>query len=335
MKASEIPATVDLCRGDVVRVRSAADILATLDEHGQLEGLPFMPEMLRYCGNVVSVRARADKTCDTVTARGLRRMTGAVHLGDFRCDGSAHEGCQAGCLLFWKEEWLEGATGPADGQAPSRAEQQPTPAQLDALSVTTRAEKSEVQRFYCQATELPSATAPLPWWAASQYVRDVRTGNVGVRGLIYGLLIFLFNKYQGLSKRILPRRLHIRDAKWYPFIIGPRASTPRETLNLQSGELVEVKSREEIIQTLDPAGRNKGLSFDTEMLPYCGRRFRVLRRVERIIDEKSGRMQEMPRDCIVLAGVTCQAIYHRFCPRAIYPYWREIWLRRVEESTYG
>ena len=328
MKTNDISTAGGLRRGDVVRVRSPAAILATLDEQGQLEGLPFMPEMLRHCGNEVTVRARADKTCDTVTARGLRRMTGTVHLGDLRCDGSAHDRCQAGCLLFWKEEWLEGAIGSDDGQPPS-------PAELASLHGTTRSANSGGQRFYCQATELPRATSPLPWWAPSQYVRDVRTGNVGVRGLIYGLLIFLFNKYQGLSKRILPRRLHIRDAKWYPFIIGPRASTPRETLNLQSGELVEVKSREEIIQTLDPAGRNKGLSFDTEMLPYCGRRFRVLRRVERIIDEKSGRMQEMPRDCIVLAGVTCQAIYHRFCPRAIYPYWREIWLRRVEESTYG
>ena len=31
-----------------------------------------------------------------------------------RCDGSAHDGCQAGCLLFWKLAWLKAADAPAD-----------------------------------------------------------------------------------------------------------------------------------------------------------------------------------------------------------------------------
>ena len=36
--------------GDLIEVRSAAEILATLDERGELENLPFMPEMLKFCG---------------------------------------------------------------------------------------------------------------------------------------------------------------------------------------------------------------------------------------------------------------------------------------------
>jgi hypothetical protein len=313
-----------------------AEILATLDEHGRLDGLPFMPEMLRWCGQTVKVSARADKTCDTINFAGLRRMTGTVHLDDLRCDGSAHGGCQAGCLLFWKEEWLKPANGERIGAAAAAGgpidADAPTAQQVAALREATHAISSEGDRFVCQATELVGATTPLPWWTASQYVRDVRSGNIGLVRLAHGLLVFFFNKYQGLSKRVLPRWLRIRGGRWYPFIIGKLSSTPRQTLDLQPGELVEVKSRREILATLNAAGRNRGLSFDAEMLPYCGRRFRVLRRVERIIDEKTGRMRELPRDCIILAGVTCQAIYHRFCPRAIYPYWREIWLRRVEET---
>ena len=36
--------------------------------------------------------------------------------------------------------------------------------------------------------------------------------------------------------------------------------------------------------------------------------------------------------CDTIPGVVCicTADYHLFCPRSIYPYWREIWLRRVE-----
>jgi hypothetical protein len=92
---------------------------------------------------------------------------------------------------------------------------------------------------------------------------------------------------------------------------------------------VRVKSKKEIERTLDRGNRNRGLSFDSEFLPYCGREFIVRRRVERIIDEPSGRMIELHSDCLILDDVVCGARYHRFCPRQIYPYWREIWLTRV------
>ncbi len=105
--------------------------------------------------------------------------------------------------------------------------------------------------------------------------------------------------------------------------------TPSEKLDLQAGEWVTVKTRQEILATLDGRGRNRGMTFDVEMLPYCGRTFRVLRRVERIIDESSGRMIEPAGTAIVLEDVVCKARYRRSCPRSIFPYWREIWLRRL------
>ncbi len=97
----------ELRAGDVVRVRSEAEILATLDADGRLDGMPFMPEMLQQCGREVQVYRRADKTCDTIGPGPHRRLTGTVHLADLRCGGEAHGGCQAACLLFWKEAWLQ------------------------------------------------------------------------------------------------------------------------------------------------------------------------------------------------------------------------------------
>ena len=105
--------------------------------------------------------------------------------------------------------------------------------------------------------------------------------------------------------------------------------TPKETLDLQPGELVEVKSREEIFATLDRTGHNRGLRFDIEMLRYCGKQARVQRRVNRLIDEKTGKMVHIGGDCIVLDGFICAADFHQNCPRGIEEYWREIWLRRV------
>ena len=68
------------------------------------------------------------------------------------------------------------------------------------------------------------------------------------------------------------------------------------------------------------------------MVPYCGGTYQVLKRVNKILDERTGKMREMKGPCIVLDSVVCQSRYsgcRMFCPRAIYPYWREIWLERV------
>src|SRR4051812_48854491 len=93
-------ASLDLRAGDFVEVRSASEIMATLDERGTLDGMPFMPEMLRYCGQRLRVYKRADKTCDTVGRTGSRHMPDTVHLEGLRCDGASHGGCQAQCLLY-------------------------------------------------------------------------------------------------------------------------------------------------------------------------------------------------------------------------------------------
>src|SRR5689334_2093498 len=102
----------ELHAGDWVQVKSREEILATLDERGRLDALPFMPEMLQFCGKRFRVYKSAHKTCDTIETYKGRRMASAVHLEGLRCDGEAHGGCQAQCLLFWKEAWLVRAPDP-------------------------------------------------------------------------------------------------------------------------------------------------------------------------------------------------------------------------------
>src|SRR5262245_3067619 len=92
--------------GEWVEVRSKEEILCTLDRKGQLDGLPFMPNMFTYCGKHLRVYKRAHKTCDTVFPVRGRRMRNTVHL-ETRCDGEPYGGCQATCLIFWKEAWLK------------------------------------------------------------------------------------------------------------------------------------------------------------------------------------------------------------------------------------
>ncbi len=313
-------------------MRSAIEIAPTLDPDGSLDGMPFMPEMALYCGRTFRVSRRADKTCAGDGA--ARRMHDAVHLADLRCDGAAHGGCEAACLLFWKETWLERAEEEESSPAPDPGR----PSLTETLLPTTMLASSPSEPLYrCQATEIPNASTPLRYRDLDQYARDVR--NWGPGKVVRGLIIQAFNLWQGFSRRHLPRALRVAGGRSYPFLRGPlpvaKGATPKEELNLQPGELVRIKSKAEIEATLDQALHNRGLGFDPEMVPYCGRTARVRARVNKIVDEHTGKVIEIKSDCIMLEGVVCTADYHLFCPRAIYSYWREIWLERVENPDAG
>ena len=343
---------LNLRAGDLVEVRSEREILATLDDTGALDALPFMPEMLAYTGKRLRVYKRADKTCDTIVRPGGgRRMTNTVHLEGLRCDGQAHGGCQAACLLFWKEAWLKRVADTRVAPRPNEMPAQRSAAPLQAgrcdrarlveATCADRADSTIEPRYRCQATELRRASSPLAWWDLRQYVRELRSRNARPVEMLtvfafwvfrrilriggYRLLIGLYDSFQ--------RR---RGGTPYPFRDGTLDKTPRETLDLRAGELVQVKSHEEILKTINATNRNRGLSFDPEMVRFCGGVYRVRARVERLIDEGTGRMTNLSNDCIILDGVVCEARVsdkRLFCPRSIFPYWREIWLTRVRDAS--
>jgi hypothetical protein len=309
--------------GELVEVRSADEIFLTLDERGELDSMPFMPEMLRYCGRQFRVAKRAHKVCDTISGTGLNRLESTVLLDELRCDGSAHGGCQAGCLIFWKEAWLRRVEAPSRPAAvlSGAAERESVNGACteETLIAATRAGKndatSEEEVYSCQATELRNATVgTIAVWDPGQYATDIRSGNVGLLEFIRGFFRSAF----------FPSRFG------HPLLRGKLNRGPSATLDLQPGEMVRVKSRKEILNTLDTENKNRGLNFDVHMLRYCGQIAKVLRRVNSIIDERTGKMIHIKSDCIVLEGVVCIGDYRRFCPRGIYPYWRESWLERVD-----
>jgi hypothetical protein len=337
--------------GDWVQVRSKPEILRTLDENGRLDGLPFMPQMFRYCGLRLQVNSRAYKTCDTVSGhyRGLQ-LSDAVHL-NVRCDGEAYGGCQANCLLFWKTAWLRPFQDNGNGRWAPDAErstiqdttEQCSSAERSVWKATTRVSQDPETQYSCQATELLNYTVPLRWWDARQYVEAYTSGNrslgqvcVGLFYLFYYYATFgfsdrwggpsrwLYNKFQAVVKGVPFPRVKGRIPAGRP--------TPRCDLHLKPGELVRVKSYDEILATLDTRLSNRGLQFDAELVPFCGKVFRVSTCVERFVDEKTGKMRRMKTPAVILEGVTCNARYsgrRLFCPRGINLWWREIWLERV------
>ena len=309
-------------KGDLVRIRSADEILSTLDSDGTVDGLPFMPEMLKYAGREFRIQSSAHKTCDGQAE--IRKMDNTVHLEELRCDGGAHGGCQAGCLLFWREEWLRPAS---EAQAAASATAEETA--LAKLTPTTRRTNDRGESVYrCQATDVRRASRPLPQYDPRQYLRDLTSGNVTLRVFLVGLAVYAFKKYQLMSKRVLPRRLQIHGGKPYPFYQGTGTGARTPIVDVAPGQLVEIRSKDEIMPTLGQDNRNRRMLFDAEMVPFCGTRARVNRHVQRIIDESTGKMIKLG-DCVVLDNVACQGIYHRFCQREIPSYWRSAWLRTL------
>ncbi len=348
--------TRELRVGDWVEVRAKEQILKTLDGKGRLDGMPFMPEMLQFCEKRFQIYKRAHKTCDYTSPHfRTRRLQETVHL-ETRCDGEAHGGCQAGCLLYWKEAWLRRVDDDAiDGPASQSVTFVESPietlsercGEADVWAATeVGGSNSDAPTYVCQATQVPFATTDLNWWDVSQYVEDYRSGNVSLGRILTG---FIYSTYYGLSQAGIglgpPMRWLYDKLRWIwrgsrwprtPGVIPAGSPTPAALLNLQPGELVRVKPHEEILQTVTAANMNRGMHWDAELVPYCGGTYRVLRRLSKIIDERTGKMLEMKSPCIVLDSVVCQARYsdcRMLCPKSMYSYWREIWLERVASGN--
>ncbi len=340
-----------ICAGDWVEVRSKDEILATLDRDGRCELLPFMPQQFEYCGKQFKVVSRADKTCDTVSGAYVgRRIENTVHL-EHRCDGRAYGGCQAGCLIFWKEAWLK----PVIQQARASALATSLEAAPDCEHATeadviraTRMQQPGPTRYSCQATRLLEYTAPLKWWDPRQYVQAYRSGNIPLPDLLRGLVYLLYyygtfvksERFGGLSRQIYNR---FQSSIWGGLPLPSRTGkipagqlTPRQDLNLRPGELVRMKSYEAILATIDEKCSNRGLNFDAEFAPFCGRVFRVDRRIDRFVDERTGLLRTLKTPAVILDGVYCKSLFagqRMFCPRAIFLWCREIWLERVQDSA--
>lgn len=306
--------------GDLVEVRNATEIMLTLDGDGKLDGLPFMPEMLAFCGRRLRVSTRADNTCALGQPRRIERT---VHLEQLRCDGSSHRGCEAGCLILWKEAWLRPATDNGDGSNAPVLSSKAASIGSDSNAYSTLSELTQKpgNRLMCQATELASASCPAPCGAPSIYfwnlARDCISGRRSLSDLRKLMTYFW-------GKAVLRAFMLWTRAPWNA---DRYKKTPATPLDLQPGEVVRVRGMFDILRTLDRKGCNRGMEFKPEMFQFCGRKFQVISNMQRRIDERSGELKGFRSPCIVLQSVYCEG-QRSFCRRSNYHYWREIWLSR-------
>ena len=115
----------------------------------------------------------------------------------------------------------------------------------------------------------------------------------------------------------------------YPSRRSPVEPSARPA-SLKAGDWVRVQSRAEIQATLNPWNELKGCAFMSEMLPYWGTTQRVLRPVERFVDERNYRVKKA-RGIVLLDGVVCRGTdFYGHCDRSCLFFWREQWLRKID-----
>ena len=288
-----------LIPGVIAEILSESEIRATLDNDRACEGLLFTPEMKKYCGTKHRILKRIDSMM--VEGIGVRGITNTVILEGTICYGE-HLGCSRTCLLLWKEKWLKRATGNTKS----------VPSQKENMENFSSGIKTS---SFCQTTSYVNATFPTKRLSIKQYTPRLQTQGLTV--FIHKLLVSLNQKVAGFvtGKRKLT--------------LGERTRTPTVTLGLKPGEYVEVKSLNEIRATLDRRGKNRGLAFNPEMLKYCGKRYKVLKRVDKMVIEPTDTVRQIA-NTVLLEDVTCDGQTHGDCPRMCYCLWREIWLKRAQ-----
>lgn len=303
---------VSLRTGDWVDVKSASEIRASLDTDGTLDGLPFMPEMLAYCGRRFRVLRRAEKTCiEFSEGYKIREFleNDVVVLDGLRCSGADHDGCQRACTIFWKSSWLR----KVESSEPRRPAEPSGHESLRGMLKTT----SAPEHYFCQSTELARSTRPLTRpRILAKCVSDVRSGS---RSLLEMSRLVLAPLWFKATRRIARRKLR-----------GELTRTPVGDLQLQAGEWVTIKSAAEITNTLDREGRNRGLQCDQGMCQFSGGSYQVRSRLDRMISESTGKMRRVD-GTVILENLNCICHYSVLggCPRQDYMYWREVWLQRA------
>lgn len=305
----------DLIVGDLVEVRSWAEIRATLDERGCLEELPFMPEMLAMCGRRARVFRGMHRLFDYRKSRRMRHMRGAVLLAGAVCDGASHGGCEAACHTIWKAAWLRRADPLHDGLNSKPPSRDPHSSEND----TSLEFGTQPPRFVCQLTQLHSASEPVDNWSVINFWRPLIAGNVAPAAFLVAWLTHLFNELQ-----------HHRGGIGFPaFDSGARAGAQSGEVRFKSGDQVHVRSPAAIRATLNDRLIHRGMGFEPDMLKHCEGKYRVQAEISKLIDIVTGEMRIMKTPAYLLRDVHFSGERQLFNAQYEPLFWRAVWLREA------
>lgn len=144
----------------------------------------------------------------------------------------------------------------------------------------------------------------------------------------------------GVSKQINPRYRHSLSDKMALLVnFFHHCRTIKKTISQppleavtdpKAGDLVQVRTANEIATTLSSGRKLEGCTFVEEMISYCGTIQKILKPVTRIMDEREHQLKKVT-GVVLLENVICQGT-KRFgpCDLSCFYLWRIEWLKKVE-----
>jgi hypothetical protein len=131
-------------------------------------------------------------------------------------------------------------------------------------------------------------------------------------------------KYRGLKNNTQRKQETHRkkDAAKNKFI------TPSK---FHEGDIVQIRSRDEIQRTLDKNNKLEGCAFLEDMWQYCGTKQKIIKKVNNFYDEANSRMCKA-RNTVLLEGVYCSGKGKNkpTCDRMCLYFWKEDWLEQMK-----
>ena len=101
---------------------------------------------------------------------------------------------------------------------------------------------------------------------------------------------------------------------------------------MHANDWVEVRSKQEILATLDKNGRLDGMPFMPQMFEYCGKRFRVHKSAHKTCDPVYT-MASRSVDNAVHLNLRCDGQAYGGCQAGCRLFWKEAWLKPVSADA--
>jgi hypothetical protein len=98
------------------------------------------------------------------------------------------------------------------------------------------------------------------------------------------------------------------------------------------GEIVKVKSRDDIYKSLDAFNRLDGCLFTEQMWRYCNLSYHIIKVVSNIFIERDKRTHKTTAPFYVLRNIICEGrkdCFSKKCDHSCMLLWHERWLDKV------
>lgn len=170
-------------------------------------------------------------------------------------------------------------------------------------------------------------------------VPELATGTIkpAQDSLVLRLKAMLARPWNTVVKKWL-KQAYATSEEWRGPTVAPLpAQDSLGRVPLAKGDRVRVRSREEILATLNPFNELKGCAFLPQMYEYCGTEQRVFRYMQRFLDERDYKMKKA-RGVVLLENSFCNGtIVFGGCDRSCFLFWREEWLEKLpaEDAPSG